>query len=57
MRETAISTIQSTIITRRLRQEELIEAYFDSLLKQDDAYSKQCYEETTYILENGIEPD
>ena len=40
LRETAISTIQSTIITRRLRQEELIEAYFDSLLKQDDAYSK-----------------
>lgn len=57
LRETAISTIQSTIISRRLRQKELIEAFFSSLLKRDDAYSKQCYEETTYILENGIEPD
>ena len=57
LRETAISTIQSTIITRRLRQEELIEAFFSSLLKRDDTYSKQCYEETTYILKNGIELD
>ena len=57
LRETAISTIQSTIISRRLRQKELIEAFFSSSLKQDDAYSKQCYEETTYILENEIEPD
>ncbi|WP_215144496.1 SMI1/KNR4 family protein [Exiguobacterium qingdaonense] len=57
LRETAISTIQSTIISRRLRQKELIEAFFRSLLEREDAYSKQCYEETINILENGIEPD
>lgn len=54
LRETATSVIQEVIIRRKPLDQQLFEAFFETLHRQDDAYSKQRYEETMYILDNDI---
>lgn len=54
LRETATSVIQEIIIRRKPLDQQLFEAFFETLHRQDDAYSKQRYEETMYILDNDI---
>ncbi|WP_215190695.1 SMI1/KNR4 family protein [Exiguobacterium sp. s6] len=54
LRETATSVIQEIIIRRKPLDQQLFEVFFETLHRQDDAYSKQRYEETMYILDNDI---
>lgn len=54
LRETATSVIQEVIIRRKPLDQQLFEAFFETLHRQDDVYSKQRYEETMYILDNDI---
>jgi len=54
LRDTATSVIQEVIIRRKPLDQQLFEAFFETLHRQDDAYSKQRYEETMYILDNDI---
>ncbi|EPE61334.1 SMI1 / KNR4 family protein [Exiguobacterium sp. S17] len=54
LRDTATSVIQEVIIRRKPLNQQLFEAFFETLHRQDDAYSKQRYEETMYILDNDI---
>lgn len=54
LRETATSVMQEVIIRRKPLNQQLFEAFFETLHRQDDAYSKQRYEETMYILDNDI---
>lgn len=54
LRVTAICTMQSLILARKLQDEASIEAFFEALRQHDDPFSKQTYEETKYILEHDI---
>lgn len=54
LRDTATSIIQEIIIRRKPLNQQLFEAFFETLHRQDDAYSKQRYDETMYILDNDI---
>lgn len=55
LRDSATSIIQEIIIRRKPLNQQLFEAFFETLLRQDDTYSKQRYEETIYILDNDIQ--
>ncbi|WP_445002126.1 SMI1/KNR4 family protein [Exiguobacterium alkaliphilum] len=54
LRDTATSIIQEIIIRRKPLNQQLFEAFFETLHRQDDAYSKQRYDETMYILDHDI---
>ncbi|MFN4215178.1 SMI1/KNR4 family protein [Exiguobacterium sp.] len=54
LRDSATSIIQEIIIRRKPLNQQLFEAFFETLHRQDDDYSKQRYEETMYILDHDI---
>ena len=51
---TAICTMQSLILMRKIRDDASIEAFFEVLRQNDDPFSKQSYEETKHIVEHDI---